>query len=810
MTVEDGEFTGIITTGSNKARSPPGERDEEDAGIESPQAEEGEGEGEGTTISAKFGRPKGSTDSFAREFRARIELAKVLCVKNLKAMDERRRSEGRVGRLANGTLESIISSAKETYSLPPEKNISVECIRTRFKRGCEAPKVNQGTPSPMLGVEPYLVELIIQLGRIRCPINVTTGLHLANSLIAGTPLADEILKWKMKHNAPTRHVVAKSAGIESDTSDCSILGWGYWYKFIKRNGHLVKSSKGVKFESKRAQWCVYENFVSMYDGIYHEMACSGIANELATPVFLNKEGEIVETKEESFGLPTKYIISRPDKLLFVDEVGSNTSTTKDGNVGGEKFLCEASARPQIKAATKDAHFTVLGFTAATGEPVMCAIIFAAKVLSPSWVLGYDASAEWLGGEDDTDLNSGGLGKSFPMGPQCNFKGVDVPCLCCCSENGSITAELLVAMLKTMDSFNLFDRSDGVPPFLILDGHGSRFDVTFLEYINNDDTKWNVCIGLPYGTSYWQVGDSSEQNGCFKMALTKYKRDLLRRKELVDQEFAIEKDDVVGLVSRAWQDSFARVRTNKNAIAERGWTPLNYNCLLHPEVATTKFKGVINNDIMMQPPAVTDLGIDSTASTALTVQPELLNLSNGLAASLFDTLMDTKARNDARNGINREEVQRKRRETSLEDMRLRKKRYSAGLHVAAGKHRLGPDLLTEMRERANIKAATESKVQENRLKAFRALRSKVVAIRASGRSDEQLTVAQLKVMISWYKLPTDLTIPHQTKESLLQRLQLTSSRNDPHEPALPALVLPQDEAVQEQEEAQHEVHVPDGD
>jgi hypothetical protein len=35
----------------------------------------------------------------------------------------------------------------------------------------------------------------------------------------------------------------------------------------------------------------------------------------------------------------------PDKLLFVDEVGSNTST-KDGNVGGGKFLCGAAGCPQ--------------------------------------------------------------------------------------------------------------------------------------------------------------------------------------------------------------------------------------------------------------------------------------------------------------------------------------------------------------------------------------------------------------------------------------------------------------------------------
>jgi hypothetical protein len=36
-------------------------------------------------------------------------------------------------------------------------------------------------------------------------------------------------------------------------------------------------------------------------------------------------------------------MQHPEKLIFVNEVGSNSSTTKDGNVGGEKFLCEAEA-----------------------------------------------------------------------------------------------------------------------------------------------------------------------------------------------------------------------------------------------------------------------------------------------------------------------------------------------------------------------------------------------------------------------------------------------------------------------------------
>ena len=57
-------------------------------------------------------------------------------------------------------------------------------------------------------------------------------------------------------------------------------------------------------------------------------------------------------------------------------IGSNTSQANDGNAGGEKFLCISGGQPQIRASTKDTHFTVLGFTAAKGNTVLSAIIFA--------------------------------------------------------------------------------------------------------------------------------------------------------------------------------------------------------------------------------------------------------------------------------------------------------------------------------------------------------------------------------------------------------------------------------------------------
>jgi len=96
------------------------------------------------------------------------------------------------------------------------------------------------------------------------------------------------------------------------------------------------------------------------------------------------------------------------------------------------------------------------------------------------------------------------------------------------------------MLKAIDRIGVFDRSTGLSPFLLLDGHGSRFELSFLEYINDANHKWWVCLGLPYGTSIWQVGDSTEQNGCYKMALIDEKMKLVTQKNDAGLPYSIQK------------------------------------------------------------------------------------------------------------------------------------------------------------------------------------------------------------------------------------------------------------------------------
>ncbi len=102
---------------------------------------------------------------------------------------------------------------------------------------------------------------------------------------------------------------------------------------------MIRAKKTVKFDSKRADWCNYLNMEEMYHEIYRNLCSTGIACEHPEAQWRDKNGEVVETEEEAFGCKTRYELIHPDHFIFVDEVGNNTSQAKDGQVGGQTFLC---------------------------------------------------------------------------------------------------------------------------------------------------------------------------------------------------------------------------------------------------------------------------------------------------------------------------------------------------------------------------------------------------------------------------------------------------------------------------------------
>jgi len=231
------------------------------------------------------------------------------------------------------------------------------------------------------------------------------------------------------------------------------------------------------------------------------------------------------------------------------------------------------------------------------------------------------------------------------------------------------------MLATLDVLNVIPRDDNnAKPFFLIDGHNSRLQLPFLEYINTPKDHWVVCLGVPYGTALWQVGDSKEQNGSFNIALTKAKQDLLdfKLKKMTEDQY-LKPTDLMPLINKAWNASFARKNKNLQAIADRGWNPLNYNILTMPEIRATmtmdekKLELDSNDDIklpkyILKPNQQSSNSTDSnthcddetTTTDETLVSKELtLNFSTGVSALCLNDIVRHEQLQEARERIQKE-------------------------------------------------------------------------------------------------------------------------------------------------------------
>ena len=292
--------------------------------------------------------------------------------------------------------------------------------------------------------------------------------------------------------------------------------------------------------------------------------------------------------------------------LVLDEVGCNTSQETDNAVGGELLLTGRDDQAYCSVATRTNHFTVLGVTALSGDPVLCVVIISGK----KGDIPVSTGVDWNAVEDELNSNieegdeirflnnNTGSGKMFPGGPICNFKGKDIPSFVTFTENGGMDGHVLTQVFQHLDAYEIFkeERENGLVPFVLLDGHQSRFELEFLKYVNGSDHKWNVCIGVPYGTSLWQVGDSNQQNGKFKILVSKKKREIFeRRMNSFCQHLHLMRTDIMIIVRETWHYAFCDTISNKHAISERGWDPLNKALLLHPLIMATMTETMILNE-----------------------------------------------------------------------------------------------------------------------------------------------------------------------------------------------------------------------
>ncbi len=291
---------------------------------------------------------------------------------------------------------------------------------------------------------------------------------------------------------------------------------GWWRGFLRCHEDRLVTKQSKKIALNRSNWTTLPNLKQMYEVIYDEMVDANVAVTLQNPIFTDINGKLEDDETKRFGLKQNIQITKPEWKLFANESGFNTSQKKDGHVGGQKFVVERGTTPQLIALMTDHKFTLLPFTSASGEAVCCCIIFQGKGDDPAtWRTGVDYTVTPIltedGKEKDFELNFG-KGKYYPGGPTCKYNGKVVDCLAYTSKSSGITGEILVKILTYFNSIDLFPRVPGRPiPMLIVDGHQSRLAPVFVEYINNKNNTWKVCLSVPYATTLWQVGDASEQN-----------------------------------------------------------------------------------------------------------------------------------------------------------------------------------------------------------------------------------------------------------------------------------------------------------
>ena len=74
-------------------------------------------------------------------------------------------------------------------------------------------------------------------------------------------------------------------------------------------------------------------------------------------------------------------------------------------------------------------------------------------------------------------------------------------------------------------------------------------------------KWAVCTGVPNGTSLWPVGDSAEQNECYKMYCSEYENKLIIGWDHV----------LLGRLSSSWESLAVSGADSANNPNSKTWT-----------------------------------------------------------------------------------------------------------------------------------------------------------------------------------------------------------------------------------------------
>lgn len=540
----------------------------------------------------KGGRPKtviaaeGEEEAIVIRSEEDIRRLKALCANWICEEIERLEAPTAAGSSKVKCNHADVVRRGETQFLLPPGSILPSTISHRLKSG-NTFATKPGPPALLekAGIESLLCEICLEYASHGFPLSQIAIIALANDLLCGTPVEEEIERRKIRDKFTSRN------------ADGTVVGDTWLKGFKQRFKHSLEFQYPELFDINRAVWTQYGNYERFYDSLDAMILRCGLGREVSG------DGDVKVVIDDR---SLRYI-------LFADECGANTNMEEDNARAGGKVAVALGAKATQVISKKDQRWTLIPIINAAGECVMAVVIFkmSGKVLKDDWATGIDFA----------NILGAGVG-SKPGGPICTVGKFKIPTFVTFSESGGVTSEIFTEVWARIDASGLFGMeraaaaclkygwtladmlcadvedidltSDGRTPASVLDGHFTRLSLIFLLYIDfmKSTTPWGSALGVPYNTHIWQIGDSEAANGAYKDHLSRSKRTILlartaRGTHLGSSQAALQPTDVIPLVCKAWSESFEKVSKLQRALERRGLNPLNRKLLSDPDVLKTK-------------------------------------------------------------------------------------------------------------------------------------------------------------------------------------------------------------------------------
>ena len=214
------------------------------------------------------------------------------------------------------------------------------------------------------------------------------------------------------------------------------------------------------------------------------------------------------------------------------------------------------------------------------------------------------------------------------------------------------------------------------------------------------------------------------------------------KRLEEGKQSFEMSDIVPLVRRAWEKSFANQINAKKAIAERGWGPLNYICIDHPDVR----KEIINKDLENVSTS------NSNHSGNIVIDTSTFNYETGYAGSITESIVALHLKDEKR----KQTLLEKKTKINLISNNTEKIKAlcksipSSGILGGIGHFSFSENLSEVIREENKRKHESEElKINRKKVKLNNDV-VKYLSARTKYNSNNVLTVAEYKSLIKYHK------------------------------------------------------------